>query len=102
MNEDGEQDAVHGGTVLEHAHGAGAASDLAEPAFDGVCGAHGFSLLVCLVLEAGEQLVEVVAQAIDGLGVVSHQRSAKRRAAARALITVAAFMTSWRPALTSA
>ena len=68
MGEDGEQDAVHGGAVLEDAHGPGSAADLAESAFDGVGGAHGLALLDGLVAKAGEQFVEVVPQAIDGLG----------------------------------
>src|SRR3972149_2739889 len=70
MGEDSEKDAVHGGSVLEGAHGPGAPSDLAEAAVYGIGGAHGLALGQGLVAETGEQLVEVVAQAIDGLGVV--------------------------------
>ena len=61
MGEDGEEDAVHGGAVLEGTHGAGAATDLAEFALDGVCGAHGLARRDGLVADASEQLVEVVA-----------------------------------------
>src|SRR4029077_8415013 len=38
VGEDGEQDAVHGGLVLESAHRAGTAADLAEAALDRVGG----------------------------------------------------------------
>ena len=58
MCEDGEEDSVHGGSVLEDAHGPGPSPHLAEAALDGVCGSHGLSLLEGLVAEAGEQLVE--------------------------------------------
>ena len=69
MGEDGEENAIHGGFVLEGAHGAGSAADLAESAFDGIGGAHGAALVEGFVAKAGEELVEVVAQAIDRLGV---------------------------------
>ena len=69
VDEDGEEDAVHGGLVLEGSHGAGAPAHLPEPAFDGVGGSHLLSLFEGLVSEAGEELVEIVAQAGDGLGV---------------------------------
>ncbi len=69
MGEDGEEYAVHGGAVLEDAHGAGSAADLTESPFDGVGGAHGLARLEGLVAKAGEQFVEVVPQAIDGLWV---------------------------------
>ncbi len=36
MSEDGEKDAIHGGPVLEGAHGARPSSDLVESALDGV------------------------------------------------------------------
>ena len=45
------------------------APDLAEAAFDGVCGAHGLAPGWVLEEEAGEQLVEVSPQAGDRLGV---------------------------------
>lgn len=70
MSEDGEEDAVHGSSILEDAHGPGAATNLAEAALDGVGGPHGFAGGGGLVAEAGEQLIEVVAQAADGFGVV--------------------------------
>lgn len=69
MGEDGEQDAVHGGSVGEDAHGPGPAADFAESALDGVGGAHGLALIEGFVAKAGEQFVEVVPQAIDGLGI---------------------------------
>ena len=69
MGEDGEEDAVHGGLVLEGAHRAGAAADLAEAALDRVGGADRLALGEGGVAEAGEQVVEVGAQAGDRLGV---------------------------------
>ena len=69
VGKDGEENAVHGGPVLEDAHGAGSAADLAEPAFDGVGGSHRPSLGERLVAEAGEKLVKIVAQAGDRGGV---------------------------------
>ena len=55
VNEEGEEDAIHGGSVLEDAHGSGSSSDFAEASLDGVGGAHGLSLLEGFVAEAGEQ-----------------------------------------------
>src|SRR6202044_2142779 len=69
VGEDSEEDAVHGGSVLEDAHGAGSAADLAEAAFDGVGGPHRLSFGEGLVAEAGEKLVEIVAQAGDRGGI---------------------------------
>ena len=57
VGEDGEENAIHAGTVLEDAHGPGAAAHLAEAALDGVGGAHALALGKGLVAEAGEQLV---------------------------------------------
>ena len=65
MGEDAEQDAFHGGSVLEDPHGAGSAAHLAEAALDGAGATHGLALLEGFVTEAGEQLVEVVPQALD-------------------------------------
>ena len=59
VGEDGEQDAVHAGPVLEDAHGSGAAPDPAEAALDGVGGPDTFPLLDGLVTKAGQQLVEI-------------------------------------------
>ena len=59
MCEDGEQDAIHGGTILEDAHGPGASSYFSEPAFDGIGGAHSLSFFVGTVAQAGEQIVEI-------------------------------------------
>src|SRR6202161_3743137 len=69
VGEDSEEDAVHGGSVLEDAHGAGSAAALAEAAFDGVGGPHRLSFGEGLVAEAGEKLVEIVAQAGDRGGI---------------------------------
>ena len=65
VDEDSEQDAVHRGAVLESAHGAGSSPDL--PALDSVGGSDLSALIG--VLEAGQQIVEIVAQACDGPGV---------------------------------
>ena len=63
VQEDSEQDAVHRGAVLESAQCS--SPDL--PSFDSV-GGPDLSALIG-VLEAGQQVVEIVAQACDGLGV---------------------------------
>src|SRR5690348_2534832 len=68
VGEDGEEDAVHGGSILEDAHGAGSAADLAE-AFDGVGGSHGLAFGEGLVAKAGQKLIEIVAQTGDGGGI---------------------------------
>ena len=70
---DEDQDAVHRGAILESAHGAGSSPDLAEPALDSVGGP---DLPVSIgVLETGQQIVEIVAQACDSLlGYASSQR----------------------------
>ena len=67
--EDGEQDSVHGGTVLEGSHGSYPSPDFAEASFDGIGGSDLLALGKGLVAEAGEEFVEIVAQAGDGLGV---------------------------------
>ena len=67
--EDGEQDAVHGGSVLEGPHGPGSARDFTEASLDCVGGAHGFALRAGFVAETGEEVVKVVSQAGDCLGV---------------------------------
>ena len=87
------------GSILEDAHGAGSAADLAEAAFDGVGGSHRLAFGEGLVAEAGQKLIEIVAQTSDGGRVTWPQRSAKRRAAERAFIAVSAFMTACRSAL---
>ncbi len=65
--EDGEEDAFHGGSVGEDAHGSGPAPDFAEAAFDGICRSGPFAPGGILVSEAGQQFVEIVSQAIDGV-----------------------------------
>jgi len=52
VGEDGEEDAVHRGSVLEDAHGAGSAADLAEAAFVSVGGSHRFAFGEGLVAKA--------------------------------------------------
>ena len=59
MGEDGEQDAIHAGFVLECARGPGPSADLSEAPLDGICGAHG----AALGLGRGEDAL----QATDGL-----------------------------------
>jgi hypothetical protein len=44
VGEDGEEDAIHGGAVLEDTHGSGAAPDLAEAPLDGIGGSHALAL----------------------------------------------------------
>ena len=69
VSEDGEEDTIHGGTILEDTHGTGTSANFAEPAFDGIGGAHGLSFFGSRVTETGEQIVEIAAQGLDGGGV---------------------------------
>jgi len=69
VGEDGEEDAVHGGSILEDAHGAGSATDLAEAAFNGVGGSDRLAFGEGLVAKAGQKLIEIVAQTGDGGGI---------------------------------
>lgn len=101
MSEDGEEDAVHGGSVLKDAHEFCPSADFAEPAFGGVRCAHGLALGQDLVAKACEQFVEVVPQAVFGLVVAAGQRRAKAPAALRAARWLATFMIACRPALTA-
>lgn len=81
VREDGEEDAVHGGAILEYAYGPNAAADLAEAALDGIGGTVPLALLEGGIAPAGEQLVEIVLQAIDRPGsrsLASAPRSAER------------------------
>lgn len=99
MSEDGEQDTIHGGPVLEDAHGTGAAADFAEAAFDGVDGAHALALFGGFVAEAGEQVIEVGAQAAGRLGILGFPAIGE---AARVWGRVVAFMMACRARLTAA
>ena len=74
VDEDSEQDAVHRGAVLESAQGS--SPDL--PALDGVGGSDLPALIG--VLETGQQIVEIVAQACDGLASSQRLRLAALRA----------------------
>jgi hypothetical protein len=67
VREDGEQDTIHAGLVLEGAHGPGPSPDFAEAAFNG--GSYLATLRLGFVAEAGEQFVEVVSQACNGIGI---------------------------------
>ena len=66
MSENGEEDAVHGGSILEDTHRSGGSANFAESPFDGIGGAHGLSLFRSGIAETSEQIVDIVAQAIDG------------------------------------
>ena len=55
---------------MEDAHGSGSAAHFAETALDGVGRSDTFALLLRLVAKAGEQNVEIVAQAMNGFGIV--------------------------------
>ena len=68
VHEHGEQDAIHGGLVLEGAHRAGAAADCAEASLDRVGGADRLARGETVVAEAGQEIVEVGAQAGDRFG----------------------------------
>ena len=50
-------------------HGSCASTYFAEAAFDGIGGTDGLSFIEGRVAEAGEEIVEIVAQAFDGGGV---------------------------------
>src|SRR5258708_106246 len=65
MCEDGEQDAVHGCLVLEGSHGSGPSPHFTESSFDSICSAYLAALVLRFVAEAGEEFVEVIAQAGD-------------------------------------
>ncbi len=41
---DGEEDAIHRGSIQENGHWSGAASDFAKALFNGIGGADGFAL----------------------------------------------------------
>ena len=69
MHEHGEQDAFHGGLVLEGAHRAGAAADFAEASLNGIGGPHRLAFSDRRVAKAGQEVVEIGAQARHGLGV---------------------------------
>jgi len=103
VSEDGEQVAIHGGSILEDAHQPCPAPHFAEPPFDGVCGSDGLALGAGFVAKAGQRLVEVIAQAGDGhgedilLSVGEVARGGSRGVWAR----VSAFMTLCRRALTT-
>src|SRR2546427_12405082 len=77
MGEDGEEDSIHGCLVLEGAHGACASSDFAESALDGVGGADRLALIGGFIAEAGEQFVEVVAQAGNGSRILVREAIGK-------------------------
>jgi hypothetical protein len=68
VGEDGEEDAVHRGSILEDAHGPCSAADLAEAAFDGVGGPHGLAFAESLEAKAGQKFVEIVAQQATAAG----------------------------------
>ena len=68
VGEDGEEDAVHGGSILEDAHGASSAADLAEAAFDGVGGSHRLAVGEGLVAKAGQKLVEIARRQATAAG----------------------------------
>ena len=63
VGEDGEEDAVHRGSILKDSHGAGSAADLAKAAFDGVCGSDRLALGEGRVAKAGQNSSRIVAQA---------------------------------------
>src|SRR5580704_19689278 len=65
MGKDGEQDAIHAGSVLEGAHRSCSSPDFSEASLDGIGGTHAAAVSFGFIAEAGEQLVEVVAQTGD-------------------------------------
>ena len=99
VEEDSEQDAVHRGAVLESPHGACSSPDLAEPALDSVGGSDLPALIGVLVAETGQQIVEIVAQACDGLGVCIFPTVGEAPGGAPGLSVVGA--AAWRSCLTA-
>jgi hypothetical protein len=81
---DGKKNAVHRSSVREDAHRSGASPDFAKATLDGVGGADGFALGQGFVAPAGEELVEIIAQASHGARIIGCQRSAKLRGSERA------------------
>ena len=92
VDEDSEQDAVHRGAVLESAQGS--SPDL--PALDSVGGSDLPALIG--VLETGQQIVEIVAQACDGPGVCIFPAFGEAPGGAPGLSVVGA--AAWRSCLT--
>ena len=95
VDEDSEQDAVHRDAVLESAQCS--SPDLAEPALDSVGGS---DLPASIgVLETGQQIVEIVAQAGDGPGVCIFPTVGEAPGGAPGLSVVGA--AAWRSCLTA-
>ena len=68
VDEDGVQESIDGGSVLAGSDGPGPSSHFPELSLDGVGSPDLLALGKGRVAEADEQIVEVVAQAGDGLG----------------------------------
>ncbi len=68
--EDGEEDAVHRRAIGEDAHRPGSSSDFAKAPLDSICGPDFLALGHGFVAPAGQELVEIVAQAGDRFGIV--------------------------------
>jgi hypothetical protein len=66
VGENGEQDAIHTGFVLESTHWPGPSSDFTKAPFDRIGRSNAPPLGFDFVTEAGEQLVKIVAQADNG------------------------------------
>jgi hypothetical protein len=68
--EDGEKNACIEVRSEKTADGSGSPANLAEASFDGIGGEHHSALGERFVAPAGDQLVEIVAQAANGSGIV--------------------------------
>lgn len=67
VDEDGVRESIDGGSVLAGYDGPGPSSHFPEPSLDGAGSPDLLALGKGRVAEAGEQIVEVVAHAGDGL-----------------------------------
>src|SRR3954447_20357253 len=68
--EDGEENAIHRGSVGEDAHWPGAPSDFSKASLDRIGGSDSFALGQGFVAPACQQLVEIVAQACHRPGII--------------------------------
>jgi hypothetical protein len=66
-----------------------------EAALDGVCGAHRFALIRRFVTEAGEEFVEVVAQAGDGVWILVFEAVGEAACGGAGLRALGAFRILW-------
>jgi hypothetical protein len=96
MGIDGDQDAIHAGSVLEGAHRVGSSTDFSEASLDGI-GAHRAAVGFGFITEAGDRLVEVVAKTGDSARTAVLEALSKVMSAERAAWAMAAFTALCKP-----